>query len=136
MEFNVRKRGAGSAGAILSDASVAHVFGVFGDCCLSRYGFDIREKPSIMSARVLRQVQSFTKEYGEEDAVGIVKTMFGVGHEGIWRGVPIGTSIFSKSYRWLAEKMLIEFAQTRAAACDDSEEDDYVEPIEFISVTL
>lgn len=135
MEFNVRKRGAGSAGAILSDSSVARVFGEFGDGCMRYYGFDIRDKPSIMSARVLRQVQSFTREYGEDDAVGIIRTMFGVGHEGVWRGVPIGTSIFSSGYRWLAEKMLIEFEQSEPIK-DDGEEDDDVEPIEFVSITL
>ena len=96
MEFDVKRGVAGSVGAMLSDASVARVYGVFGDGCLEYYRFDIREKRTFMSAKVLRQVKSFVADYGEEDAVAIVRTMFGVMHEGVWKGKPIGTSIFSK----------------------------------------
>lgn len=112
MDFNVKPGGAGSSGAILSDSSVRRVYGRFGDKCLSVYHMDIREKRTFMSAQTLRQVQSFVRDYGEEDAMKIIDTMFGFGHEGMYRNRPIGTSIFSKSFRWMADELLIEAEQS------------------------
>lgn len=99
---------AGGASAILSDPGVAEVYGLFGDMCLERYGFDIRERRSFMSAQVLRQVQSFVREYGVEDAKRIVERLFDDRYRGSYEGKTIGTSIFSKGYRWLANRLLME----------------------------
>lgn len=135
MVFDVKPRGAGSAGAILSDASVAKVYGEFGDGCERCYRFDIRAKRTFMSAKVLRQVQSFVQDYGEEDAVKIVRTMFGVGHEGVWKGSPIGTSLFGKNFRWLSDMLLIEAEQSKLSLNEPDVEvvgDAKVEIVSFI----
>ena len=116
MDFDVKRGAAGSSGAILSDSSVRRVYGHFGDKCLETYQMDIREKRTFMSAQTLRQVQSFVRDYGEDDAIGIIDVMFGFGHEGMHRGRPIGTSIFSKSFRWMADEFLIEHEQSCGSA--------------------
>lgn len=108
MEFDVKPRGAGSVGAILSNASVARVYGAFGDGCKRCYRMDIREKRTYMSSKVLRQVQSFVADYGEDDALGIVEEFFGVMHEGNCNGKPLGTSLFSRGFRWFADQLLAE----------------------------
>ena len=112
MDFNIKSRGAGSPGAILENASVAKVYGKFGDECLRCYGIDIRDKRTFVSAKVLRQVEGFVKDYGEEDAIGIIDVMFNAMYNGNWKGRPLGTSIFSKSFRWLADQFLLEAGTT------------------------
>lgn len=102
---------AGSAYSILQNDAVRNVFSLFGDKCLDCYNIDIRTKKTFMSARVLRQVQSFVNEYGEEDAIKIIEKMFSPRYEGKFRGDILGTSIFAKNMRWLANKFLLEKAQ-------------------------
>lgn len=114
MKFEVRSAGAGSAGAILQNEGVRRVYSAFGDCCQRVYRFDIRTKPTYMNAQTLRQVQSFVRDYGVEDAEAIVNAFFGVGHEGMLRGKPLGKSIFSKSFRWLSDQLLIEVERDRS----------------------
>lgn len=111
MEFNVKPRGAGSAGAILQDVDVLKVYSLFGDGCLRCYNMDIRGKRTYESAATLKQVRSFVDDYGVEDACKVMFALFGVGHEGKWRGEAVGKSIFAKSHRWMAEKLLIEAEQ-------------------------
>ena len=108
MEFDVKPRGAGSVGAILANEQVANVYGAFGDGCMRCYRMDIREKRTYMSSKVLRQVQTFVSDYGEDDALGIVEEFFGVMHEGNFNGKPLGTSLFSKGFRWFADQLLAE----------------------------
>ena len=108
MDFDIKPRGAGSVGAILQDADIASIYGMFGDGCLRYYGMDIRTKRRCMDKVALNQVRSFVKEYGTEDARKIIGALFGVAHEGLWRGQPVGNAIFSKSHRWMADKLLME----------------------------
>ena len=108
MEFDEKPRGAGSVGALLQDAATSRVFGQFGDECLRCYNIDIRGKRTIVSARVLRQVQSFIKDYGERDALRIIDVMFNGFYNGRHKGKPLGTAIFSQSFRWLANRYLME----------------------------
>lgn len=99
---------AGSSMAILSEPDVAEVYGLFGDLCIEYYFIDIREKKSFMTPVVMRQVRSFVREYGVEDAKKIVRRMFEQPRCGKRKGQVIGTAIFSKKFRWLANQMLIE----------------------------
>ena len=109
-----------TVGMILSDQAVAEVYGAFGDGCLERYGLDISNvadpfiKRNYLSTPVLRMVQSFVKQYGKENAIGIIKTLFGVAHEGAWRGEQVGKSIFMTKRRWLADELLLEHQKSVA----------------------
>lgn len=109
MDFNdVGIKVAGGAASILADGDVMRVFSEFGDRCLETYGIDIRTKPSFMSTQVLRQVRSFVSEYGVDDAVKIVNQAFAVPHCGNFKGAAIGTSLFSKGFRWYSNALLLE----------------------------
>lgn len=101
-------RGAGSAKAIMSDPDNARVMGAFGDGALRCYHMDIREKKSYWRPTVMNQLRSFTTEYGADDAVKIVDRLFGVLHEGKWRGEVVGMGIFSQQKRWMADILLAE----------------------------
>ena len=109
MDFIIKDKAvAGSKDAILRNEDVRSVFSAFGDGCLEHYGMDIREKKSIYSAQVLRQVQSFVSEFGVDDALSVIGAMFSASRLGMDNGKPIGASIFSKSHRWLANQLLTE----------------------------
>lgn len=117
MEFDVKPKGAGSAGAILQDPSVQRVYGLFGDGCLKYYKLDIRttggKRNPYLSAAAMRQVKSFIDYYGEDDAYAIIETLFGVMHEGRFKGQPLGNGIFSSSKRWMSDQLLLEASSAR-----------------------
>lgn len=120
MEFELKgKPVAGSASAILQDESVRRVYGTFGDGCLRCYNMDIRQKRQFMSATTLRQVRSFIDDFGADDAIKIIKALFGVAHEGRWHGEAVGKQVFAKSHRWMAEKLLIEAEMSGTVVDDD-----------------
>ena len=107
-ETQNKTRIAGSVDALLSEDDVREVFSVFGDKCLSIYHLDVRERKSFMNTKVLRQVKSFVGEYGVEDSKRILERLFGQPYNGSYRGRTVGTAIFSKGYRWLANNLLME----------------------------
>lgn len=120
MKFDLGGSMTSTAKMILSNESVADVYGAFGDGCMAYYGIDISDasdafiKRNYLSTPVLRTVQSFVKQYGADNAKGIVSTLFGVGHEGMWRGEQVGKSIFSTSRRWMADELLLEYQKLKA----------------------
>lgn len=107
-EANGKAKVAGSVDAILADDGVREVFSLFGDKCLEVYAIDVRAQRTFMNARVLRQVKCFVAEYGVEDSKRVVERLFGQPYNGSYGGKTIGTSIFSKGYRWLANNLLME----------------------------
>lgn len=106
-----RNRIAGSVSALLSEDDTREIFSMFGDKCLSIYHLDIRQQKSFMNAKVLRQVKGFVSEYGVEDSKRILERLFGQPYNGSYKGRTIGTAIFSKGYRWLANNLLMERMQ-------------------------
>lgn len=99
---------AGGSKALMADPAIRRVMSAFGDGCLDCYDVDIRRHRRFMSGEVLRSVRSFIAEYGEDDAVAIVKRAFGPKYDGRYRQSVFGTNIFTKRYRWLATQMLME----------------------------
>ena len=109
MKFDLREtKMAGSADAILSDPRISDVYGLFGDKILREFGIDIRQKRTFMSAKVLRQVQSFVMDYGVDDAKKIINQAFSISRKGRFKGRAIGTSLFAKNMRWYADQLLLE----------------------------
>lgn len=104
---------------ILTDSSVATIYGIFGDCYLAAFGLDIREKRSFLTVPILRMVQCFVGEYGKDDSERIVRQLFRPPHDGRCRGSIVGTAIFSKKYRWLANQLLTEDSQADGAGWED-----------------
>lgn len=110
MEFSIDEHAPnGSADSYLSDDGVRAVWSLFGDKCLETYRTDIRTKKAMHNGRTLRQVKSFVGEYGVDDALHVVDKLFSSPYNGAYRGETVGTSIFGKSRRWLAEKLLLEY---------------------------
>ena len=99
---------AGSAGAILEIPGVREVFSEFGDGCLKCYGVDISTKRTFTNSASLRQVASFTEEYGSVDAKKIITQLFCPLHNGVYYGTYVGMGIFSRKWRWFANKLLLE----------------------------
>lgn len=108
MEFNEGGRVAGSVGAALRDPDVRAVMSAYGDGCLTYYEVDIREHRSMMSPPTMRAVRSFVAEFGPEDALTVVRNFFGPPYGGFWRGKALGSDIFTKRYRYVANRMLLE----------------------------
>lgn len=109
MDFDITGRKvAGSAAAILSNKDVYEVYALFGDNTMREYGIDIRTKRTFMAAPILRQVQSFVKDYGVDDAKEIVRQAFSIKRKGRLNGRAIGTSLFARSMRWYADQLLLE----------------------------
>lgn len=117
MDFQIKKRSvAGSVDAILADESVRAVYSAFGDGMMSCFGMDIRNIRSIHCAKTLRQVQSFTKEYGD-DAVDIVNRIYGK-HHGMCQNRPVGANLFSQGKRWFVNDVLAEVYLERKLEAD------------------
>ena len=94
---------------IFEDESVSHVYGIFSDGCMRCFNMDISQhQRPYLTAITARQVRAFVLHYGRDDAAGIVEELFGVGHEGKWRGQVVGVDIFSSHSRWMADKLLME----------------------------
>jgi hypothetical protein len=119
MEFDIDgAKVAGSAKALLSDKDVYAVMSAFGDGCERWYKIDIRNSKGIMNPRILRYVSSFVKEFGVDDSVKVVEQLFSIRHQGKWLNETVGTAIFYKNHRWLAEKMLMESGRGKAVIPD------------------
>lgn len=109
MELSKFKPRGSEARRLLQDEAVLEVYQAFSDGCLRCFNMDITEHPSpYFTAVTLKQVRAFVLYYGRADAVGIVKELFGVAHEGRWRGEVVGKDIFSAKKRWMADKLLME----------------------------
>ena len=109
---------AGGMDALLQADGVKELYDLFAEGCIKSYRFDPREKKSMYSPTVLRQVRSFIKEYGLDDAKKIIDTMFGYVHNGRERGKVVGVSIFSTAWRWYANNLLTEALANEAEVAD------------------
>lgn len=96
----------------MSDPDHQRVMSAYGDGALRCYHMDIRNNRSTWRPTVMRQLQSFVKEYGADDGVKIVNRLFSVMHEGKWKGEMVGTSIFGTHRRWMADLLLAEAEKT------------------------
>ena len=101
---------AGSMGALLADPSTLNILSAFGDGCQKCYNVDIRKHRNIMNAGVMRSIASFSKYYGTDDALKIMRQFFSPRHNGKYQDRPVGAVIFSKGWRWFADSLLLECA--------------------------
>ena len=102
------RKGAGTIAATLSNAETREVWLAFADGCLSCYGMDLRKGGPWVTGPIIKTCETFTKNYGKDDALRIIRQLFTFPHEGAWRGQNVGTSIFTRGWRWLADSLLAE----------------------------
>ena len=117
-----KPRGA-EAQRLLHDESILEVYQTFADGCMRCFNMDItKHMTPYFTVITLRQVRAFVQCYGRDDAKAIVSTLFGVSHEGRWRGEIVGKDIFSARKRWMADKLLLEHGQSNGEERNGTEE--------------
>lgn len=108
MEFSVDDRFGirGSVASMLADDDLRELMSTYGDGVLASFGVDVRQKPSLFNANVVRSARGFLAEYGK-DAKRIVGVLYSPPYSGRYRGAVVGPEIFSKGNRWLANSILL-----------------------------
>lgn len=96
----------GSVASMLADDDLRELMSVYGDGVLASFGVDVRQKPSLFNANVVRSAKGFLAEYGK-DAKRIVNVLYSPPYSGRFKGGVVGPEIFSKGKRWLANSILL-----------------------------
>ena len=89
----------GSKEYYLSDPAVKNVVELYEEGCQRCF----HRKPKLSGA-ILRSIQGFVAEYGDE-APDIIETAFLAPYNGLYRGVPMGSNLFSSKFRWMQEQI-------------------------------